>query len=748
MIDPSQSIGSPRPRRILLGQLGARGDCIYATAVARQIKEDYPECHLTWAIGSMARGVIANNPHVDELWEFPVRNHDEMLPAWERFRKELAARQARGDFDDVFLTQVFPDNFANYDGTVRASIFRGYPRPITVPVTPVIRLSREQVDATAKFVAEHRLASFSTVILFECASASGQSFVTPGFALEVARGIVAICPDAAVVLSSSESVTSGDPRIIDGSTLSFECNAELTKSCSLLIGCSSGISWLATSDWAKPLPKIQLLRCATSVFASFVHDHEYFGLPTNQIIEMTDCPAERVIECVAMIGEKGFAEARRTFHEKIELKFDYYIYILSVGFRRGGWPVVMRSLGNIVSRYGFRPELLATAFRVARKKLALWNRLHRLIGKAFGIQVLRVRDLERYLNIENSYQLRDRRVLELESAYEAVRLSRDHAQELSNMLKMRVAELETSGQPPTYPFPVLPGVDPKWLNVSIVDVGAEPLAFERDVYEPMLHEGRHSIIGFDPFANAAIPRSNRTAEARDARVAFPNVEFKVLPYFVGSGNTQTFHVNHFSPTSSLFPSNLPLLQQFKHLAEICATVRKVEVATQRLDDVGEIEQCDFLKVDVQGGDYDVLASGRRTLAKTLFVHIEAEFAPIYEGQPLFRDIDALLQEQGFDLIDLVKLGRNSYTAFPSSRVKSRLLWSDVIYMKSPDMISARDPNLLIRAAYIAHSNYRKYDLAAHLVHQYDLRHGTRYRDIYVKTLESGATQLEGVADQT
>ena len=45
------------------------GDCLYVTAVARQIKQDYPGCHLTWAISSRCSQVIQNNPYVDEIWE-------------------------------------------------------------------------------------------------------------------------------------------------------------------------------------------------------------------------------------------------------------------------------------------------------------------------------------------------------------------------------------------------------------------------------------------------------------------------------------------------------------------------------------------------------------------------------------------------------------------------------------------------------------------------------------------------------
>ena len=73
------------------------------------------------------------------------------------------------------------------------------------------------------------------------------------------------------------------------------------------------------------------------------------------------------------------------------------------------------------------------------------------------------------------------------------------------------------------------------------------------------------------------------------------------------------------------------------------TERMIEVETKRLDDIQEIQACDFLKVDVQGGDYDVVAHGTRVLERTLFVHIETEFSCIYSDQPLFPEIDGFYQ---------------------------------------------------------------------------------------------------------
>jgi hypothetical protein len=345
-----------RAPRILLGQLGSFGDCLYVTAVARQIKEDHPGCHLTWAIGSPYRSILDCNPYVDAIWEVPFASRGDMDRAWRRFEREARRRHRAGEFDRLVFTQLGPDNYQNFDGTIRASLFRGYPGRITVPITPVLRLTDAEVECVRQFAAAHRLATHRNVVLFECTPASGQSYLTPAFALAAARAVLARTPDTAFILSSHESIPTGDGRIVDGSGLSFRMNAELTKYCSLLIGCSSGISWICTSDWARPLPMIQLLKGSTSVFASMTQDAEYFGMPVDNILEIRDCTADYLAECVVATFQAGFPEARRKFHEKIPVALDFYleVFMLSV-LKQGQLLKVLRSLRLVVSRYGFTP---------------------------------------------------------------------------------------------------------------------------------------------------------------------------------------------------------------------------------------------------------------------------------------------------------------------------------------------------------------------------------------------------------
>jgi hypothetical protein len=309
----------------LLGQLRRRGDCLYATSIARQIKHDYPNCHLTWAVSSMCCSVVRNNPYVDTVWEVAPPADNDPIKEWEMFEKAANQKKNAGEFDEIFLTQVYPGNYKNYDGTVRSSLFRGYPNPITVPVTPVVRLNDFEVNNVNRFIARHNISQKDTVILFECASASAQSALTPEFALKAAAAVFRKRNSIKFILSSAEKINTSEPYIIDGSTLDYLENAELTKYCSFLVGCSSGISWLSTADWAKPLPKVQLLSKHTRMYASMLCDAEYFRLPTDHIIELFDLSPQKTAEVILYILDNSFGEAKRKYQKNIPIKFDFYL---------------------------------------------------------------------------------------------------------------------------------------------------------------------------------------------------------------------------------------------------------------------------------------------------------------------------------------------------------------------------------------------------------------------------------------
>ena len=129
-------------KKILLGQLGANGDCMYATILARQLRHDNPDAHIVWGVSSQCVGLLKNNPHIDEIWEIPIQGWDQHEMMWRVFEREAVRRYLRREFDEILLSQIWPNNFQNFDGTVRPSILRSLGRPITVPIENVLSSHR------------------------------------------------------------------------------------------------------------------------------------------------------------------------------------------------------------------------------------------------------------------------------------------------------------------------------------------------------------------------------------------------------------------------------------------------------------------------------------------------------------------------------------------------------------------------------------------------------------------------------
>lgn len=346
--------------RILLAQLGANGDCLYATVLARQIKHDHPDCHLTWAVARQCRPILEGNPHVDEVWEWdvppPARER-----AWAALESAVLHIQSGSDpYDAVCLSQIWPLNYRRYDGTIRPSILRAWPGGITVPVDSVIMLSEQERERVAAFARRHALEQRAHVILFECSSNSGQSYVSPAFAQDVARRVAAELDDCLFILSTSEPVDSDLPMVVSAQELGIREHAELTHYCSVFVGCGSGLTVAATAGAARELPNIQLLSAHTSVYASFHHDFEYWNKPAGRFVEMGDASAERTAAAIVACRNRGLEAARGEFHRPLPVTFGFYFDQIDRWLLRFDHRYVdaMESLGVTASRYGWDQSLL------------------------------------------------------------------------------------------------------------------------------------------------------------------------------------------------------------------------------------------------------------------------------------------------------------------------------------------------------------------------------------------------------
>jgi hypothetical protein len=76
------------------------------------------------------------------------------------------------------------------------------------------------------------------------------------------------------------------------------------------------------------------------------------------------------------------------------------------------------------------------------------------------------------------------------------------------------------------------------------------------------------------------------------------------------------------------------------------------VETITLDQWAEscgVREIDYLKIDTQGTELEILQGGIRSLCAVRALEVEVEFNPIYRGQPVFADVDSFLRREGFVL---------------------------------------------------------------------------------------------------
>lgn len=343
---------NPNPK-ILLVQLYSNGDCLYATTIARQIKCDYPGVHLTWAISDSCQSIIQNNPYVDTI--LPVsnvqRNSDKYF---RKFKKEVESG-VYGKYDKIFIPQVSDTNLANYDGTIRSAIFRGYPGKITVPVEPVLKLTEEEIKKVEQFAATHQLSKYSHVILFEYAPLSGQSKITFHNAMSIAKKITEN-KSIAIILSSANKIDNDDPNIIDGSPLSIRETAQLTHYCNFMIGCSSGITWASTSSASRKLPMVQILDPKAIFINPVSRDFQRFNISNRGVIEITDFNENTIVECVRS-ALSDFELAYKNFNCKIPLSFRASRMVVFNLLSQLNFKAIQKHIKVNMECYGFKWDL-------------------------------------------------------------------------------------------------------------------------------------------------------------------------------------------------------------------------------------------------------------------------------------------------------------------------------------------------------------------------------------------------------
>jgi FkbM family methyltransferase len=164
--------------------------------------------------------------------------------------------------------------------------------------------------------------------------------------------------------------------------------------------------------------------------------------------------------------------------------------------------------------------------------------------------------------------------------------------------------------------------------------------------------------------------------------------------------TATLHITSDPACSSLYSPLDDVVDRHPRLEmQRLADRQHIELIT--LDEWCErrgLDRIDLVKLDTQGSELDVLRGATRILERVLVVQTEVEFNRMYEGQPLFGDIDRFLRDRGFVLWHLENLSHHRQRGARStlrlgteffdwdvvqfSRRPGQLFWADALFVRT------------------------------------------------------------------
>jgi len=263
-------------------------------------------------------------------------------------------------------------------------------------------------------------------------------------------------------------------------------------------------------------------------------------------------------------------------------------------------------------------------------------------------------------------------------------------------------------------------------EIHIVDIGASPIEGQ-PIYQSMFNQGGCHVTGFEP-----------NPSQYQELVKQKNSSMRFLPYAVGDGKEATLNICAAPGMTSLFEPDLDLLSHFHGFGEWGKVISRQPLTTCRLDDLDDLPQIDFLKLDVQGSELAVLENAAQKLVETLVIHVETLFIPFYKNQPLFGDIDLFLRSAGFMFHRFGPLDSRVFQPLILNNDKfaglSQILWSDAVYVRPFVRFHELKPAQLLKIARMLHDIYGSYDLVNVALREVDRQTGSKLSAVYLEKL--------------
>jgi len=146
------------------------------------------------------------------------------------------------------------------------------------------------------------------------------------------------------------------------------------------------------------------------------------------------------------------------------------------------------------------------------------------------------------------------------------------------------------------------------------------------------------------------------------------------------------HLTLFPSASSLFSFNSTTINPFLN-ASSHKIVAEETIQLDALDNL--LQSVNFIKIDAEGAELEILKGASRLLNATLGLQLEVSFCERHKEAPFFSEIDDFLRKQDFQLVLMSRAHwirkNNRFCLFSAPQ----LIWGNAVYLLSPQVFIER-----------------------------------------------------------
>ncbi len=248
-------------------------------------------------------------------------------------------------------------------------------------------------------------------------------------------------------------------------------------------------------------------------------------------------------------------------------------------------------------------------------------------------------------------------------------------------------------------------------SLSKIKYSIEIFLFNDANYERVIHMqdsrlfskhhigGRNGRGGFEmPGLNQSIASTFYEAdadccpqiEAEQRAAGYGGVE--VIPKCIGlSGQSVEFNINFEPYTSSILNLNSSYRNFYFDMGRFdydygtaMSPARTVWMQTVSLDELRPKYPIDFLSLDTQGSELDILHGATRSLTNVVGIECEVSFRQIYEDGPVAGAITQFLDSLDFEFIKFTTLTLDAPRSMPTlGRLEKMHTFADALFLRRP-----------------------------------------------------------------